>query len=222
MNSSLSLLKIAPLITVLIGFISSTNIANAATSSTPLKQKTIKTQKNTKTKGSHALVESELGASHSANPEHHGKDSHDSTPHKAEAEHHGISGIPKILLSPQARRIEFFSFLGLLGLGIFAPEIFYRPRQKNNNIIHLDTEKISAKAETIKTQKQFDNVTFAQFSDRQSATNEGQKMTGNSPTFQVINEPPQTSTIPQRNSNNFPPKSKHKLDNWSQPDRDVA
>ena len=244
---------------VSIGVTTPVQIVTAATSDAPVKQKLIKTKKNNSKSHSndghgldqHQLTETEEHSS--AKPEatnateHHGNDGgHDATSHGEDKEHQGISSIPEFLLSPQAQRIEFFSFLGLLGLGILAPELFYRPRKKNQNVIYLETEKKSQESELSTAQKQPNfnrgNVTFAQFSDKpalkdtathngmaplsdsdnQTDQESGQATTGEYPTFTVVTDISQADTIANRQTDSFASDSKHKLDNWSLPKRDTA
>lgn len=247
MNLKLDLFKVAPLMAVSIGVTTPVQIVTAATSDAPVKQKLIKTKKNNPkyhSNDGHGLDKHQLTETQehsSAKPEvtkeatnateHHGNDgSHDATSHGEDKEHQGISGIPEFLLSPQAQRIEFFSFLGLIGLGIFAPELFYRPRKKHQNIIHLETVKKSQESELSTTQKQPNfnrgNVTFAQFSERdsdnQTDRESGQATTGEYPTFTVVTDISQPHVIPNRQTDSFNSGSKDQLDNWSLPKRDIA
>ena len=66
----------------------------------------------------------EHGEVHGATADDHGGD-------------HGASG-RETLLSPKAQQIEFFTFLGAIGLAVIVPELLYRPKKIAQNFLQLE------------------------------------------------------------------------------------
>ena len=113
MKLNLSLLKLIPLlVTLTAGVLLPTNMAKAA-SAAPTKEVTIKQE---------TVKDGEQTEEHHGDGEHHGG-----------GEHHATGGIPQILFSKKAQKIEFVTFLSLIGCSILLPELLHKPKQKNKN-----------------------------------------------------------------------------------------
>ena len=51
---------------------------------------------------------------------------------------HGTSSVTESPLSPRLQQIEFFAFLGAIGLAIVIPELLYRPKKIAQNFLELE------------------------------------------------------------------------------------
>ena len=161
MNHKLNLLTIVPLATVTIGVLTPVKMVSAATSSGLASDAEINKHSvvietaeddhgathGAAAKGGHgAAAIDDHGATHGAAAiDDHGA-THGTTDeggHGAAAEDdhgasHGASSISGTLLSPKAQQIEYFTFLGAIGLAIIIPELLYRPKKIAQNFLELE------------------------------------------------------------------------------------
>ena len=79
-------------------------------------------------------------------------DGHGATAADSHGDGHGASSVPQILLSPKAQRIEFFTFLGAIGLYIIIPELLYSPKKIAKNFSSLENEPSLSLDETENTE----------------------------------------------------------------------
>ena len=116
MQLNLNLLKIISLLTLTIGLLAPAKIAEAGGSASE------STEKIETLKGQDSAAEPYGAGELYAAAEKHG------------AEHGGKSSvIPKVFLSKKAIRIEFITFLSLIGLSIIFPEFLYKPGKKRQS-----------------------------------------------------------------------------------------
>ena len=148
-----TLLKIVPLVTVVTGIVASMEMANAAGSTAvnnnahPIEE-TITAAPVGDTHSEAATV-APVGDTHSeaatAAPV---GDTHseaataapvgDTHSEAATAAPHGTSSVTESPLSPRLQQIEFFAFLGAIGLAIVIPELLYRPKKIAQNFLELE------------------------------------------------------------------------------------
>ena len=62
-------------------------------------------------------------------------------------EHHGASGIPQLLLSKKAQKIEFFTLLSLIGASIVIPELLHKPKPKLKNNLKNNSQSLKSREE---------------------------------------------------------------------------
>lgn len=145
MKLKLDLLKIVPLVTAATGIIVPIEMANAAGSPTAIKNAHPIEQK--------AATPATPGNSHSQ---------------AATPATHGTSSVPEMLLSPKAQQIEFFAFLGAIGLTIVVPELLYRPKKIAQNFLQLENsvrefpQEVSSKSKDMQSDKSEQNVPQAE------------------------------------------------------------
>ena len=180
MSYKFSLLKIVPLAAVTVGLLAPIKIAEAASSSAPTDKATT-IEHEVKEKGHHGdshktTATDSHGDSHktTATDSHgdghkttaadshgdsHGTtaadshgDGHGATAADSHGDGHGASSVPQILLSPKAQRIEFFTFLGAIGLYIIIPELLYSPKKIAKNFSSLENEPSLSLDETENTE----------------------------------------------------------------------
>ena len=105
--------------------------------------------------------------------------------HGAKGHSKGISAVPKVFLTKRAIRIEFITFLSLIGLSIIIPELYYKPKKKNQstksinnessqeptNDIDLDTLASKVNYELLASKVDYDQLKPFNMSKNNSATN---------------------------------------------------
>ena len=138
-------------------------------------------------------------------------------------------GIPQILLSPKAQKIEFFAFLSAIGLSVLAPELFHRTKKDTQNVIHLknnQTQKSSDyRSENHQHQAKADvpHARLVKFSqETEDVQEETTHVKQDTPSFKVVSDSTEPYTIPTKKLGKFDTDVKIKIENWSQPDRDAA
>ena len=119
MKPNLTLLKIISLATLTIGILAPAKIAEAGSAPTTNKAseklQTVKGQEST-------------GEYHAAAKKH------------GAVEHGGSSSIiPEVFLTKKAIRIEFITFLSLIGASIIIPEFFYKPKKNSQSTKHSES-----------------------------------------------------------------------------------
>ena len=157
MNHKLNLRTIVPLATVAVGVLAPVKMVLAATSpgfapdaDINKHSVVIETAEDdhgasheAAAEGGHgAAVVDDHGATHEAAAEGgHGAavvDDHGATSKATTEGGHGASSISGTPLSPRAQQIEFFTFLGAIGLAIIIPELLYRPKKIAQNFLELE------------------------------------------------------------------------------------
>lgn len=259
MNYKLNLLKIVPLVTVTAGVLAPVEMATAGpgndhshdaeiTEHSVILDAEAEDQSKTDGHGATAAGGYETAGDHGADAKHsvvkagataagdHGAAAGDygaaaGDYGKAAGDHgkHG-GGIPQILLSPKAQKIEFFAFLSVIGLSILAPELFHRPKKNNQNVIHLknnQTQKSSDyRSENHQHQAKADvsHARLVKFSqETEDVQEETTHIKQDTPSFKVVSDSTEPYTIPTKKLGQFDTDVKIiKLENWSQPDKDAA
>ena len=139
---------------------------------------------------SHGKTADSHGDGHGKTADSHG-DGHGTTAADSHGDGHGASGVPQILLSPKAQRIEFFTFLGAIGLYIVIPELFYSPKKIAKNFSSLENEASLSLDETENTEnlqepQKGHAPSFEVIESSHRFESEQQPQEANTPSFEVI------------------------------------
>ena len=119
MKPNLTLLKIISLATLTIGILAPAKIAEAASAPTHNKAaEKLETLKGQESTGEyHAAAEKHTAGKHTGS----------------------TSAIPNVFLTKRAIRIEFITFLSLIGASIIIPEFFYKPKKNSQSTKHSES-----------------------------------------------------------------------------------
>lgn len=230
MNLKLNLLKIAPVVTTIaVGVFAPIEMVNAASGSDDnygakaTQQEVVK--KSTAATGGHEQSSTAAGS--------HGQST-------AATDSHGQSTaatIPEMLTSKKAQEIEFFSFLSIIGLSVVVPELFYRPQKEAQKLVIVEKNQAQGQNQTFneKELQQYESrdnqqsiqaelapTRLINLSQETEARQENTESKKDLPSLKVLSDSPTPYTIPNKEISQIQTNAKTQLDNWSQPNRDVA
>jgi hypothetical protein len=230
MNLKLNLLKIAPVVTTIaVGVFAPIEMVNAASGSDhtyvakATQQEVVK--KSTAATGGHEQSSTAAGS--------HGQST-------AATDSHGQSTaatIPEMLTSKKAQEIEFFSFLSIIGLSVVVPELFYRPQKEAQKLVIVEKNQAQGQNQTFneKELQQYESrdnqqsiqaelapTRLINLSQETEARQENTESKKDLPSLKVLSDSPTPYTIPNKEISQIQTNAKTQLDNWSQPNRDVA
>lgn len=220
MNLKLDLLKIAPVVTTIaVGVFAPIEMVNAASGS------------------DHTYVakatQQEVVKKSTAATSDHGHSTAATSGHG----HSTTATIPEILTSKKAQEIEFFSFLSIIGLSVVVPEIFYHPKKEAQKLVIVEKNQAQGQNQAFneKELQQYESrdnqqsiqaglapTRLINLSQEPEATTQNTEIKKDLPSLKVVADSPTPYTIPNKEIGQIQTNGKVKLDNWSQPNSDVA